>query len=382
MYGCSKDTNMTKRPTPANMISTSVALAAVGIGILLSPVAKKTGIFQPIARLHLSLIGIIPAVTPKDQWRYTFDEFNAVDLRGQSALITGANSGLGFSVAKFLSERGAAVTLGCRNPQKCFQACDAIRTSETYSGAPITPLVMDVSSLKSVQSAAKTFLMHNDKLDMLYLNAGTISAGTNDDGTLPLSKDGVEMVFATNVLGHHLLYRLLSPALQNTPMARVIHTSSLASFESYSYGVATDLETLNGEKSSAYHSFKVYGHSKLAQIVWTKAATRQLGDDANIYINAMNPGAVRTSLMNKNPYFPKWLSDVKGWVEERLIWSAEEGALTLLYLGAAADNIREKNTRGKYFHPQAVEVVNQKAEDEALQDQFWSFCDMLVKEFL
>ena len=373
---------MTKRPAPTTLISVSVALAAVGIGLLLSPVAKQTGFFQPITRLHPSLIGIIPAVTPKDQWRYTFDEFNAVDMRGQNALITGANSGLGFSVAKLLSERGAAVTLGCRNPQKCFQACDAIRTSETYSGAPITPLMMDVSSLKSVQSAAKTFLVHNDKLDMLYLNAGTISAGTNDDGTLPLSKDGVEMVFATNVLGHHLLYRLLMPALQNAATARVVHTSSLASFESYSYGVATDLETLNGEKSSAYHSFKVYGHSKLAQIVWTKAATRQLGDDANIYINAMNPGAVRTSLMNKNPYFPKWLSDVKGWVEERLIWSAEEGALTLLYLGAAADNIREKNTRGKYFHPQAVEVVNPMAEDEALQDKSWSFCEVLVKDFL
>ena len=156
----------------------------------------------------------------------------------------------------------------------------------------------------------------------------------------------------------------------------------MASFESYSYGVATDLETLNGEKSSAYHSFKVYGHSKLAQIVWTKAATRQLGDDANIYINAMNPGAVRTSLMNKNPYFPKWLSDVKGWVEERLIWSAEEGALTLLYLGAAGDTIRETKTRGKYFHPQAVEVVNPMAEDEALQDKSWSFCEVLVKDFL
>lgn len=374
---------MTKRPTLTTIISTSVALAAVGVGLLLSPVAKQCGIFQPITRLHPSVIGIIPAVTPKDQWRYTFDEFNAIDLRGQHALITGANSGLGFSVAEHLSERGAAVTLGCRNPQKCFQACDAIRTSKNYSGAPITPLLMDVSSLKSVQSAAQTFLLHNDQLDMLYLNAGTLSAGTNNDGTLPLSKDGIEMVFATNVLGHHLLYKLLLPALQNaTSMARVIHTSSLASFESYSYGVATDLRTLNGERSSAYHSLKVYGHSKLAQIVWTKAATRQLGEDSNIYINAMNPGAVRTSLMNKNPYFPQWLTNIKSWVEKRLIWSVDEGALTLLYLGAGTGEIREKDIRGKYFHPQAVEVVNSKAGNESLQDKFWSFCEELVKDFL
>jgi len=379
---------MSKRLSAGATLSIAVALTAIGVGLLLSPVAKESGIFKHVALLHPTLIGLIPAITPKDQWQYTFEQFHAVDLRGQSALVTGANSGLGFSVAAFLSERGAAVTLCCRNPQKCFHACDAIRARENYSGAPIRPLIMDVSSLESVQSAAKTFLAHNDKLDMLYLNAGTLSAGTNDDGSLPLSKDGVEMVFATNVLGHHLLYQLLTPALKNSSMARVVLTSSLTSFESYSYGVATNIETLNGAKSSFFHSWKVYGHSKLAQIVWAKAATRLLEKEhngqskpANIYINAMGPGAASTHLMNKNPYFPSWLSNVKIWVEKRLTWTAEEGALTLLYLGVATDEIGEKNIRGKYFHPQAVEVVNPNSLDEKLQDEFWSFCEELVKDF-
>ena len=371
-----------RRISPGTLVSLTVGLAAIGVGLLLSPIATQTGIFRHVPLLHPSLIGLIPAVTPKDQWRYTFQQFNDVDLRGQNALITGANSGLGFSVAKMLSERGAAVTLGCRSPQRCFQACDAIRTDANYSGAPISPLMIDVSSLKSVQAAARTFLRDNEKLDMLYLNAGIISAGTNDDGTLPLSKDGVEMVFATNVLGHHLLYQLLTPVLKESSMARVVLTSSLASFDSHSYGVANDLETLNGAKSSIFHSFRIYGHSKLAQILWAKAATDSLDDDSPIYINAMNPGAVGTKLMNKNPYFPQWLTDMKNWVEERLIWSAEEGALTLLYLGAASDEIKEKNIRGEYFHPQAVRVVNSKANDEALRDKLWAFCEDLVKDFI
>ena len=371
-----------RRISPGSLVSLTVALTAIGVGILLSPIATQTGIFRPVPLLHPSLIGLIPAVTPRDQWRYTFEQFHSVDLRGQSALITGANSGLGFSVAKMLSQRGAAVTLGCRNPQRCFQACDAIRTDANYSGAPLSPLMIDVSSLKSVQSAAKMFLRDNEKLDMLYLNAGIISAGTNDDGTLPLSKDGVEMVFATNVLGHHLLYNLLLPALTKSTMSRVVLTSSLASFDSHSYGVATDLERLNGAKSSVFRSFRIYGHSKLAQILWTKAATEHLDDASTIYINAMNPGAVRTSLMNKNPYFPKFLTDIKSWVEERLIWSAEEGALTLLYLGAALDEIKEKNIRGEYFHPQALRVVNPKADDEALREKLWAFCEDLVKDFI
>jgi len=298
------------------------------------------------------------------------------------ALITGANSGIGYETANALSKRGASVHLACRNPQKCFQAADRIRTDEKYSGAPLSPMIVDVSSLKSVRSAARNFLKHNDRLDMLFMNAGIISAGTSDNGTLPLSKDGVEMVFATNVLGHHLMYKLLEPALQNSTMARVALTSSLASFDSYSYSVATDLDTLNGARSSLFHSFRVYGHSKLAQIVWAKALARKLGKESSIYVNSMNPGAVRTALMNKNPYFPQFLTDLKSWVEERVIWTAEEGAITLLYLGVAIDEIKEKNIRGKYFHPQAVEVVNPLSLDEELQNKLWEFCDDLVKDFL
>ena len=363
---------------------TIAAVAAILIGILLNrPLATRTGIFRWTAKLSPALIGMLPALSPpQDQWGYTFEQLSKADLRGQNALVTGANSGIGFEVARALSKQGAAVTMACRNPQRCFQAADRIQTDEHYSNAPITPLMVDVSSLKSVQSAAKTFLKHNDKIDMLFLNAGIISAGAAKDGTLLLSEDGVEIVFATNVLGHHLFYRLLEPALQKSNMARVVLTSSLASFDPFGYGVATDLAKLNGMKASAIQSVRMYGRSKLAQIVWAKAVARKLGPKSSIYVNAMNPGAAKTVLMNKNPYFPQFLTNAKAWVEKRLLWTAEEGALTLLYLGVATEELKEKNIRGKYFHPQAVEVINPLSLDEALQDKLWSFCEDLVKDYI
>ena len=102
---------------------------------------------------------------------------------------------------------------------------------------------MDVSSLQSVSKAAKTYMQqHSDKLDMLFLNAGVYTAASEFDSNSPLtlSKDGIEMVFATNVLGHHLLYNLLQPILFKSNMARVVLTSSFMSHTSFDYGVATD----------------------------------------------------------------------------------------------------------------------------------------------
>ena len=85
---------------------------------------------------------------------------------------------------------------------------------------------------------------------MLFLNAGIASAGKSESGGNRLSIDGIEMVMATNVVGHHLLYKLIKPLLQKAPVARVVQTASAGNFGSYPYGVATDLQTLNTGNSA------------------------------------------------------------------------------------------------------------------------------------
>ena len=136
-----------------------------------------------------------------------------------------------FSIFAIGPRQGTSVTMACRSPQRCFAAVDKIRKEDGYSGAPISPLIMDVSDLKSVQRSAKTYLKHNDNpLDMLFLNAGILYEEPEKGATeLLTSKDGIEKVFATNVVGHHLLYRLLEPALHNSTMPWVVSSSSIAS---------------------------------------------------------------------------------------------------------------------------------------------------------
>ena len=124
-----------------------VAIIDIVFGILLSPLSREYPLFHWIAKFDVALIGLLPSLTPPE-WGYTFEMLQEVDLRGQNALITGGNSGIGFEIAKALSSRGAAVTLACRSPQRCFAAADMIRKAKDYSGAPIHPLIMDVSDLR------------------------------------------------------------------------------------------------------------------------------------------------------------------------------------------------------------------------------------------
>jgi NAD(P)-dependent dehydrogenase (short-subunit alcohol dehydrogenase family) len=258
---------------------------------------------------------------------------------------------------------------------------------------------MDVSDLSSVQKAAKTWLMHNEEtpMDMLFLNAGIFYDANDDDTALPLSKDGIEKVFATNVVGHHLLYRLLEHALQKSKMARVVSTSSVAGIGwlppyslPYRFGdtspiIPATLQELNAGKPSSAFAFALYGRSKLAQAVWSKALTKRLGDQSTIYVNSAHPGAVFTPLAG-GKYFPNWwppfFSHAIQYLEEQLLWTSTEGALTELYLGVAMDEIREKNIRGRYYHPQSHEYNHPHAGDELLQKNVWNFCEELVKPFL
>lgn len=367
------------------------AIIAIAIGLLLSPLSKQYPLFHWILHLDDSLVGLLPAVTPtSNYWGYTFEKLQNVDLRGQVALVTGANSGIGFSISKALSLQGATVVLACRSPQRCFRAVDEIRSDERYSGAPVTPLMMDVSNLSKVRHAAKIFMQNNDKLDMLFLNAGIFTDENNS-----LSVDGIETTFATNVVGRHLLYRMLEPLLLNSTMARVVSTSSLAGMVwlPRNVEIPTTVEELNGWKPPLFFNWKPdfvqpffkYGRSKLAQVAWTKALTRRLGEDSTIYVNAANPGAVSTPLVKDKhlpPICPDFVKDLSATLVNNVCWTSEEGALTELYLAVAIDEIKQKRLRGRYFHPQSVEVTNPYAESIKLQENVWQLCEGLVKKFL
>ena len=274
--------------------ATLVGILAVLIGLLFSPIPRNLGLYRWLASRTPHLVGLTPAFLADDgEWGYTFEELYASDLTGQNALVTGANSGVGFETSLALARLGASVTLACRNPSKCTAAAEKIKSDNAFKGEKVSTMILDTSSLASVKKFSQLYLdEHKDaSLDLLYLNAGIGSAGINDDGSAPLSEDGIEMVFATNHVGHHLLWKLLHPLVAKSKMARVVLTASAASYDTFEYKVATDLETLNSVNVKNFH---VYGQSKLAQVLWAKKLTRELGANSSTYVNAVHPGAVDT----------------------------------------------------------------------------------------
>lgn len=225
------------------------------------------------------------------------------------AIVTGANSGVEFETARTLARLGATViTLACRNEQKCQRAAEKIIQSDAHSRRENVPtLPLDISSLRSVKNFSKMYIestrLHGLQvgLDMLFKNAGIGSAGMNSDGYLPLSEDDVEQFFATNHLGHYLLFRLLEPLLEISKMPRVVLTLSSSSFSTFPYKVATDLQTLNSVPMNSVNRGYLNGQSKLAQILFAKYVTAR---NQSLYINAFHPGAVDTGIWQKNPMFP------------------------------------------------------------------------------
>jgi NAD(P)-dependent dehydrogenase (short-subunit alcohol dehydrogenase family) len=369
----------------ARACATCGAVLAVLIGLLFSGALARLGVFRAVGSRVPRFLGLTPAFSTHP-WSCTHEQIAAYNLTGQRALVTGANSGLGLETAIVLAKLGASVALACRSPAKCRAAADDVRSTAAH-GADVSTWTLDTSSLASVRAFAADFLAASDApLDMFFQNAGVASAGVWAAGspTLPLSVDGIEAVFAANHVGHALLYGLLEARLRAAPVARVVLTSSASHFDTYSYGVATDLATLNSplERSGAA-ILNPYGQSKLVQILWAQEATRRLALEnvSSVYVNALHPGMVDTGIWGANPILSDGLkTTVVAYLQRHMMWSRRDGALTMLWLGVATDALVARDIRGLYYHPQCERVEPFfVARNETLQREVWRFTEELAK---
>ena len=355
------------------------AALAIFSSLLVSGVLSSLGFFRFIGHTWPRFSGLTPAFASLP-WNCTHSELASFRLPGQRALVTGASSGLGLEAAKSIAASGASVALACRSAARCEAAAALVR-AVAAPGAAVTTWQLDTASLASVRTFAVEFLLADAApLDMLLLNAGIASAGAWAPGapTLPLSVDGIEAVMATNHVGHALLFELLLPRLLAARTSRVVLTSSASSFDTYSYGVATELSTLNAPpERGALAALKPYGQSKLAQILWAQETAELLKREGHthVYVNVMHPGSVDTNIWPSNPI----LSDaakrgVVAWLQKNVMWTARDGALTLAWLAMAEDALREGGLRGLYWHPQCVRVTpHPAAADAGLRRRFWAF---------
>jgi NAD(P)-dependent dehydrogenase (short-subunit alcohol dehydrogenase family) len=195
-------------------------------------------------------------------------------------LVTGANTGIGFEVARGLARCGLRVVLTCRDRAKGEAARNTI-ASETRD-PEVEVLVVDLASQISIRSAAQEFSRKHDVLDVLVNNAA-MSSPTRQE-----SPQGIELTFATNVLGYHLLTGQLLELLRRAPAARVINTASMMA-----YGL--DLDDVNF-KRRRYDASTAYAQSKQADRMLTWALARRL-EGTSVTANALHPGVVNTALL-------------------------------------------------------------------------------------
>ncbi|WDF37900.1 oxidoreductase [Streptomyces sp. T12] len=243
------------------------------------------------------------------------------DQSGRVAVVTGANSGLGYATARELARKGARVVLACRSEARGTAA--GVRLVGEVPGAQVELKRLDLGDLGSVREFAATWPY--DRLDLLVNNAGVMA--------LPYGTtvDGFETQFGVNHLGHFALTGLLLPALLGTPGARVVTVaSSLHALSNI------DIDDLNSERR--YRRWVAYGRSKTANLLFTHELARRLAvQGADVVAAAAHPGYADTNLQTEGPRMEgrrvgEWFVRIGNRV---LAQPAEAGALPVLY--AATD---------------------------------------------
>ena len=206
------------------------------------------------------------------------------DIDGATVLITGGNTGIGKETAIELARRGARVLFTSRDPDRGAAALAEIR--EASGRDDVACLALDLADLGSVRSCAAEFLEREPRLDVLVANAGINLVR----GLRQKSKQGYELHLAVNHLGHMLLTDLLLDRLKASAPARIVSLSS------HAYMMCPDgLRFDDLQMEHGYKAFQCYGHSKLANIVWTVELAKRLAGTA-VTVNAVHPGYVQTEL--------------------------------------------------------------------------------------
>src|SRR5258705_6558932 len=233
------------------------------------------------------------------------------DQTGRTAVITGANTGLGYETAAALAAKGAHVVLAVRNIEKGNAAADLITRANPGAGVAVQEL--DLSSLESIRSAADELRSKHDNIDLLINNAGVMFTPKST------TKDGFELQFGTNHLGHFALTSLLLDRVLAAPGSRIVTVSS----QGHRFVRGIRFDDLQWERS--YGRVGAYGQAKLANLLFTYELQRRLIGTNTIAV-AAHPGGSRTELTRNLPPLVAAVTRLA----EPLFQSAEMGALPTL----------------------------------------------------
>ncbi len=274
-------------------------------------------------------------------------------MQGKHVAITGPTAGIGRHTALDMAARGADLTLFCRNAEKAQslqQDCAAL------SGKTPNVIIMDMADLGSVRRAADELLAMNRPLDVLLNNAGLVNTSRRE------TVDGFEETLAVNHLAPFLLTGLLLDPVLRASQARIVNVASHA----HTFVKAMGFDDMQAERS--YKTFREYGRSKLANILFTRSLAGRL-ESRGVTVNCLHPGAVSTSLGRNNPGI---LSNVVPLLLKPFFRSPEQGAETSIYLCCSEE---VAGVTGEYFADCKPAKPRPWARDDEAAERLWLFSE-------
>jgi len=303
--------------------------------------------------------------------------------RMKVCVVTGANTGIGKETAKGMVQAGYRVVLACRSLDRAKQAQTEIinetahnddeedRGEDGEKESSTCVMQLDLADLESVKQFVTQFHEDFASLDVLILNAGVTTASRQE------TKQGHEMMFGVNHLGHFLLTNLLLDVLRKTPSSRIVVVASDAHKFS---GALTDTKQLTECPPFANPgtALAVYARSKLCNMLFTIELSKRLKEEAEkngthlVTVNALHPGAVNTELQREAPWYLAWL------VKPLTAWffkTPTDGAKTSIYV-ALSDDV--KDVTGKYFADEKESKPVDYALDMDAAKMLWDLSEELT----
>ncbi|EEU42898.1 uncharacterized protein NECHADRAFT_84229 [Fusarium vanettenii 77-13-4] len=282
-------------------------------------------------------------------------------LNGKVILITGGNTGLGKqAVVEFARHKPLQIWLAARNLQKAEAAVAEIK--QQVPDAPIKLLELDLASFDSIRQAARSFLEESERLDILMLNAGIMAVPP------ALTKDGYEIQFGTNHMGHAYLTKLLLPVLEKTSQAETEAKPRVVCLASHGHVYLCkggfDFSTLRttGESTGP---LQCYYQSKLANMLWVRQLAKRY---PQLTVSAIDPGLVQTELAVKATGI-NWV--LRTIIKTMLLTPVEKGVKNQLWA-----SVSKGVKSGEYYEPIGREgLATDDGKDDELAAKLWAWTE-------
>jgi NAD(P)-dependent dehydrogenase (short-subunit alcohol dehydrogenase family) len=277
-------------------------------------------------------------------------------LSGRVALITGANTGIGFVTARELAKMGAQVFIACRSVERAQSALSEIRA--IGGDLQVEALPLDLGDFDSVRECARMFLARDLPLHLLVNNAGLA-------GARGFTKSGFELAFGVNHVGHFLLTQLLLERIKASAPARIVTVSSRAHIRVRGIDWNAVRQPTGGRSA-----LKEYCVSKLANVLFSAELGRRL-EGSGVTTYALHPGVVGSDVWRSLP-----------WILEQLVklftLTTDKGAATSLYCATAPEAARET---GLYYDKCKVKEASEFGRDPLLAATLWQRSEQWVLQY-